>query len=172
VHLWDGAAYENLGLESLYKPGRGLINCNLLICSDASGPLRPPGRSPMAALLRGHLASPRLFDVASDQIRSLRSRMLVADLTSGRISGALVRMGNSVRSLDVKADKSRPLGFYDGVQSDAEASIALKYPTDQKALTPEDFDRVARHGFEAADTTLTTHAAVEFPQSLRWSETA
>jgi NTE family protein len=98
--------------------------------------------------------------------------MLVADLTSGRISGALVRMGNSVRSLDVKASKMRPLGFYDDVQPDAEASVALEYPTDLKALTTGDFDRLARHGFEAADTTLTTHAATEFPQSLRWSETA
>jgi NTE family protein len=172
VRLWDGGAYENLGLESLYKPGRGLINCNFLICSDASGPLKPRGRSPVGALLRGHLASPRLFDVASDQIRSLRSRMLVADLTSGRISGALVRMGNSVRSLDVKADKTRPLSFYDGVQPDAEPSAALEYPTDLKALTAVDFDRLARHGFEAADTTLTTYAAAAFPQSLPWSESA
>jgi NTE family protein len=122
VHLWDGGAYENLGLESLYKPGR--------------------------------------------------SRMLVADLTVGKISGALVRMGNSVRSLDMKADKTRPLGFYDALQPDAEASVALEYPTDLRALTTCNFDRLARHGFEAADTTLTTHSAAEFPQSLRWNETA
>jgi NTE family protein len=172
VHLWDGGAYENLGLESLYKPGRGLINCNFLICSDASGPVRPPGRSPVGALLRGHLAGPRLFDIVSDQIRSLRSRMLVADLTSGRISGALVRMGNSVRSLDVKADKTRPLGFYDSVQPDAEPSAAVEYPTDLKALSAADFERLARHGFEAADTTLTTYAETAFPRSLPWSETA
>jgi NTE family protein len=172
VHLWDGGAYENLGLESLYKPGRDLINCNFLLCSDASGPLRPPGRSPLAAILRGHLAGPRLFDVASDQIRSLRSRMLVADIASGRISGALVRMGNSVRSLDVKAGNARPPGFYDAVQPDAEASVALDYPTDLRALTPGHFDRLAQHGFEVADTTLTTYAAPTFPQSLRWSQTA
>ena len=48
VHLWDGGAYENLGLEALYKPGRGLIDCNFLICSDASGPLRPPSQSPIS----------------------------------------------------------------------------------------------------------------------------
>ena len=172
VRLWDGGAYENLGLESLYKPGRELMNCNFLLCSDASGPLKPPGPSPVGALLRGHLAGPRLFDVASDQIRSLRSRMLVADLTAGKISGALVRMGNSVRSLDMKADKTRPLGFYDALQPDAEASVALEYPTDLRALTTCNFDRLARHGFEAADTTLTTHSAAEFPQSLRWNETA
>ncbi|KJC40121.1 hypothetical protein UB31_27830 [Bradyrhizobium sp. LTSP849] len=172
VRLWDGGAYENLGLEPLYKPGRELINCDFLVCSDASGPLKPPGRSAVGALLRGHLAGPRLFDIASDQIRSLRSRMLVADLTSGRIAGVLVRMGNSVRGLDVKADKTRPLGFYDRVQPDAEPSVAIEYPTDLKSLSAADFDRLARHGFEAADTTMTTYATAAFPQSLRWSETA
>jgi NTE family protein len=53
VRLWDGGAYENLGLEPLYKPGRELINCDFLVCSDASGPLKPPGRSAVGALLRG-----------------------------------------------------------------------------------------------------------------------
>ncbi|WP_375157928.1 patatin-like phospholipase family protein [Bradyrhizobium sp. RDT46] len=113
VHLWDGGAYENLGLESIYKPGRELIDCDFLICSDASGPLKPASGWPIRSLLRGKLAAPRLFDVSSDQIRSLRSRMLVADLASKRIRGALVRMGNSVRSLDVKAATARVAGFYD-----------------------------------------------------------
>jgi NTE family protein len=44
VRLWDGGAYENLGLESLYKPQQGLMGCNFLICSDASGPLSDPVR--------------------------------------------------------------------------------------------------------------------------------
>jgi len=35
-------------------------------------------------------------------------------------------------------------------------------PTDLKALTAGDFDRLARHGFEAADTTLTTYATAVF----------
>src|SRR6516164_10303727 len=39
VRLWDGGAYENLGLESLYKSQQGLLGCDFLICSDASGPI-------------------------------------------------------------------------------------------------------------------------------------
>src|SRR3954453_11870214 len=80
VRLWDGGAYDNMGLEALSKPGRGLRSCGFLICSDASGPLRPPGDSPFSALLHGRLSSPRLFDIAGDQIRALRSRMLIADI--------------------------------------------------------------------------------------------
>jgi NTE family protein len=172
VHLWDGGVYENLGLEPLYKPGRELIDCNFLICSDASSPFRFAASSPLRMLLRGHLAAPRLFDISSEQIRSLRSRMLVADLVSKRVRGALVRMGNSVRSLDVKADKARAVGFYDAVQPDGDASAALDHPTDLTALTIEDFDRIARHGFEAADTTLTTYNPDEFPQSMPWRDAA
>ncbi len=73
VRLWDGGAYENLGLESLYKPQQGLLGCDFLICSDASGPLSDTLESPAFALAKGHLASPRLFDICSDQIRSQES---------------------------------------------------------------------------------------------------
>jgi NTE family protein len=169
VHLWDGGAYENLGLESFHKPGRGLSRSDFLICSDASSPLRVGARSPIAALARGRLASPRLFEVTSDQIRSLRSRMLVADLASGTVPGVLIRMGNSVREVDVKSAAYRPPGFYDAFQADGEATAAGDHPTDLKALSSEVFDRLVRHGFEAADATLTTYAASRFPRSLHWS---
>jgi hypothetical protein len=106
VRLWDGGAYDNMGLEALSKPGRALRSCDFLICSDASGPLRPPGSSPFAALFRGSLSSPRLFDVAGDQIRALRSRMLIADIAAGTVDGVLLRMGNSVRAVDVKSGTS------------------------------------------------------------------
>ena len=168
VHLWDGGAYENLGLEPLYKIGRPLQGCDFLVCSDASGPLLPPGASPIAALLKGHLSSPRLFDVASDQIRSLRSRILMADIVAGNINGVLLRMGNSVRNVDVKSDRTRPVGFYDAFQTDEQAAMALQYPTDLKALSGAQFDALARHGFEVADITMTTHAPAGVPRSLPW----
>jgi NTE family protein len=168
VRLWDGGAYENLGLEPLYKIGQPLQGCGFLICSDASGPLRPPGNSPAAALLQGHLSRPRLFDVASDQIRSLRSRILMADIAAGNVKGVLLRMGNSVRSVDVKSDRGRPVGFYDAFQTDEQAATALQYPTDLKALSETQFDALARHGFEVADVTTTTYAPAGFPRSIQW----
>ncbi len=151
VRLWDGGAYDNMGLEALSKPGRGLRSCDFLICSDASGPLRPPEGSPLAALIRGSLSSPRLFDVAGDQIRALRSRMLIADIAAGTVDGVLLRMGNSVRAIDVKTGTARPLTFYDAFQSDEPAELALRHPTDLKAPSEARFDMLARHGFEIAD---------------------
>jgi len=170
VRLWDGGAYDNMGLEALTKPGRGLRSCDFLICSDASGPLRPPGGSHVASLLRGSLSSPRLFDVAGDQIRALRSRVLIADIAAGTVDGVLLRMGNSARAVDVKSGTARPAAFYDAFQTDEQAELALRHPTDLKAPSEMQFDMLARHGFEIADSTLTTYVPGRFPRSSSWED--
>jgi NTE family protein len=172
VSLWDGGAYENLGLEPLYKPQQGLVDCDFLLCSDASGPLPGgTGGSPFG-IMRGHLNAPRLFDIASDQIRSLRSRMLMASIISGQVDGVIVRMGNSVRDIDIKSGRSRAAAEYEHFQADGEAALAFKYPTDLTALTPACFDRIARHGFEVSDATLTAHAKRHFSRSFPWAPLA
>lgn len=169
VRLWDGGAYENLGLEALFKPGQGLLGCDFLLCSDASGPLSTGHSSPLANLIQGKLGAPRLFEVAGDQIRSLRSRMFVGAVERGMIRGALVRMGNSVRDIDIKADRRNSTRDYDKFQPDQEVARALRYPTDLRAIPEQDFDRLARHGFEVADATLTTYSPTSFQKSAAWT---
>ena len=158
VRLWDGGAYENLGLEAFYKLGEPLRRGNFLICSDASGSLNRPTRRPWRALFKGQLSSPRLFDVSSDQIRSLRSRMLVNDLSKKTIDGVLVRMGNSTRDIDVKVGRHREPESYDAFLTDEDTSAALAYPTDLRAPSERDFDRIAKHGFEVTASTLEAYA--------------
>jgi NTE family protein len=168
VHLWDGGAYENLGLESLYKPQQGLIGCDFLICSDASGPPRDARQSMVLSLLKGQLASPRLFDVCSDQIRSLRSRMFMAAVNNGSIHGALLRMGNSVRDIDLKAGRQRPADSYDLFQADQDVAPTLRYPTDLGIISGSQFDAIARHGYEITDSVLTAYSPTQFPHSFPW----
>jgi NTE family protein len=168
VDLWDGGAYENLGLETLFKPGQGLVGCDFLICADASGPLGQPMSWPILGLLRGQLAGPRLFDVCSDQIRSLRARMLVRGFIDGTARGVLLRMGNSVRDIDMKSGRQREAHHYDRFQADDETAMALRHATDLKALSPALFDRIARHGYELADATLTAYCPAEFSRSFAW----
>lgn len=159
VHLWDGGAYENLGLEALYKADQGLVGCNFLICSDASGPLQTaPKTGALARLLRGQLGSPRLFDIASDQIRALRSRMLVNALRRGEIQGVLLRMGNSTRALDLKSGRTVAAWEYDDVLSEDDVVAAATHPTDLGALSSDAFDRIARHGHEVVERTLTAYS--------------
>ena len=158
IHLWDGGAYENLGLEALYKADQGLVGCDFLICSDASGRLATSrNRSSLANLLRGRLASPRLFDISSDQIRALRSRMFVGSLSRGEVQGVLVRMGNSTRNLDLKSGRPAVVRDYDGVLSEDDVVTAATHPTDLGELSAATFDLIARHGFEVAAHTLSTY---------------
>ncbi len=171
VHLWDGGAYENLGLEALYKPYKSLRGCDFLICSDASGPLRTQTSlwAKLASIARGDLATPRLFDVGSDQIRALRSRMFMGDIAASRIQGALLRMGNSVRHLHIKSGVVAEQTTYDRFLSEEDVARALSLPTGLKAVDASVFDLVARHGYEVADTVLTTHSPANFQKSMRWA---
>ena len=150
VNLWDGGAYENMALEPLYKPAEGLQGCDVLMCSDASAALGQPSGI-VASLLRGKLASPRLFDIASDQIRSLRSRMLMRAISKGEIDGFLFRLGTSPRQFSMEA------GDVGGL-TDEECACCLNYPTNLTKVGPADFDRIARHGYEVARMTVSTYA--------------
>ncbi len=81
-----------------------MIKCDEIIVGDASGlVLSVCEKDKNAGLLTGNLSTPRLFDIASDQIRALRSRLFVEALTSGKAKGALIRIGNSVRDIDIKS---------------------------------------------------------------------
>jgi NTE family protein len=167
VRLWDGGAYENLGLEALYKPD-GLRDCDILICSDASGPLPIYKWSNPLDLARGRLWSPRLFDVASDQIRSLRSRYLVRDIQTGVVAGALLRLGISARNMDLKTSQLRAPAAYDAYLSDSEVGLAVSEPTGLTRLSADSFERVARNGWEVADATLMNYLPELLPETRAW----
>lgn len=149
VRLWDGGAYENMALEPLYKPMEGLQDCDVLMCSDASGPLGAPSSIAMN-LARGRLASPRLFDITTDQIRSLRSRMLIKSIRQKEFEGYLFRMGTPARSFGL------PSNVVPEFLSDEESLASLNYPTNLTQITEVDFDRIAQHGNEVARLTLAT----------------
>lgn len=163
VHLWDGGAYENLGLESLFKLDQRLPGCDFLICSDASGPLSTVrSKSYLGKILRGQLASPRLFSISSDQIRALRSRMFVGALRRGDIQGVLLRMGNSTRNLDLKSGRAAAPEEYDDALSEDDVAATAIHPTDLGALPVTAFDKISRHGYEVAKRTLTTYGPKYF----------
>jgi NTE family protein len=168
VRLWDGGAYENLGLETLFKPGEPLRGCDFLICSDASGPIG--SRSLLRLAANGCLPSPKLFDICSDQIRSLRSRMLLKAIGDGTVRAVLLKMGNSIRDIDIKTGNARDQGAYDRFQADEEVALAFAYPTDLRALPLTSFDWLARHGYELADATLVAYQSEYFAHSLPWKK--
>jgi NTE family protein len=54
---------------------------------------------------------------------------------------------------------------YDDFLSDADVAAVASYPSDLNALSAEAFDRIARHGYEVADYTLTTYSPQHFTSS-------
>lgn len=96
--------------------------------------------------------------------------MLVQAIEEKTIKGALLRMGNSIRDIDIKAGHHRDQQAYDAFQADQEVALALAQPTALTSLTNQLFDRIERHGYEIADATLTTHSPQHFPTSLTWAE--
>lgn len=166
VRLWDGGVYENLGLEPLYKPGRGLIGCDELYVSDASGHVPTIGTTrPWLGILQGNLSSPRLFDIAADQIRALRSRMFMDAVLSGNIKGKLFRLGRSIRDIEIAANIDQSTATYSSVQADGFVSELHKYPTNLGKLSSPIVDALVQHGAECSEATL--HA---YPDDVRTSD--
>jgi NTE family protein len=73
--LWDGGVYDNLGLEALYKIGRGLDSeIDFLIVSDASPPINYQKRKGSMSFTN----MKRLLDIAMFQVGALRQRDFLA----------------------------------------------------------------------------------------------
>ncbi|KAA1261076.1 Patatin-like phospholipase [Rubripirellula obstinata] len=153
LHLWDGGVYDNLGVESLFKPGVGLQNdTDFLIVCDASRPLSGESRGThwRPSYLR---ASMRLVDVATDQVRSLRARMLINHFQQNPGSGAYLRMG-----LKTKRGNNLRIAGETPALTDAEVRQAAGMETTLRRLTHNEFSILFRHGYEVADATLTRHS--------------
>jgi len=152
LHLWDGGVYDNLGVESLFKPGEGLREgTDFLIVCDASRPLPKETRRPRWR--RGYLkASMRLVDIATDQVRSLRTRMLIQHFKQHPGSGAYLRLGLNAQRVQAKH------GRYDHSSlTDDEVRSVSQLETTLRRLKHNEFSLLFRHGFEVADATLSTY---------------
>ena len=94
--LWDGGVYDNLGVESLFKPGGGFRDgFDFLVVSDASAPLSLDVGRVKRTVMPWRRAL-RLVDVATEQVRGLRARSLVAEFQRSPAAGVYVRSGNTV----------------------------------------------------------------------------
>jgi NTE family protein len=152
LHLWDGGVYDNLGVEALFKPNEGLKQgSDFLIVCDASRPLSAAasGTSCKPGFLQ---ASKRLVDVATDQVRSLRARMLMDYFKQNPGSGAYLKLGMQSKELHVRnfAAGADSMNFED-------VKRAAQIETTLRRLSHEEFSLLFRHGYQVADTTLSTY---------------
>lgn len=149
--LWDGGVYDNLGLEPLYKPIEGLRSgVDFIIVSDASAPLEFAPRTLKRALKPGHRVL-RLVDVATDQVRALRARSVVAEFIRTSGCGVYLRIGNTSDAIYAAAKQETPtLGF----MRETAVKDAADIKTTLRRLKLEEYEALLRHGFEVADATL------------------
>jgi len=152
LHLWDGGVYDNLGVESLFKPGEGLREgTDYLIVCDASRPLSNP--TSQSKWRPGYLqASMRLVDVATDQVRSLRARMLMQHFKENPGSGAYLRLGLATRKLYARHSVDGKPAL-----TDEEVRRVVQIETTLRQLTGAEFSLLFRHGYEVADAMLVTY---------------
>ena len=162
--LWDGGVYDNLGVEALYKPIRGLRDgVEFLLVSDASAPLEFSPRG-WKRLLQPIHRTRRLVDIATDQVRALRARTLIAEFSRNLGIGVYLRIGNTCSKIYGDNGKTAPPHE---VLHETEVKKASNMATTLRRLTVVEFDRLYRHGFEVADATLCSRQADSFsPRSI------
>ncbi len=159
LHLWDGGVYDNLGVEALFKPGTENYRdgYNFLIVSDASAPFGAPK---YWWWNRGM----RLVGVAMEQVRSLRSRMIVEHLQRDSETGAYLRLGRSAEYILTGAEfyNDSRASIVNGCLAEADVALAAAEGTHLHRLPPAVFDRLCRHGWEVADCTLAAYCPNSF----------
>lgn len=154
VHLWDGGVYDNLGVEALFKIGRGLRpGYNFLVVSDASTALDTGKRYLIVQQAR------RLLAIAMDQIRSLRTRTIFHHFARDPGSGVYLLMAKTAR--EALSDANIPDNVIEevvtGCMSDQKAREAARFSTTLRKVSESDFDGIYRHGWEVADCNLRAH---------------
>ena len=151
--------YDNLGAEALYKPDGGFRSgFDFLIVSDASAPLDFDPRSLKRLIKPGHRIL-RLIDVATDQVRSLRARSLVAEFSRSRNVGVYLRSGNTTEDIYVAAGHAIPPGDY---LRSAAVQRAANFHTTLRRLKVSELGLLCRHGYEVADATLSSRQPDRF----------
>lgn len=165
LHLWDGGLYDNLGVEPLFKVAGGKYRdeINFLIVSDASPGLALAQRS-RNPLFRAY----RLIEIVMEQVRGLRARTIVDQLSREVNRGVYLKMGNTVPTILTKS------GVPDEVISrttqtcldDPQVRTAVQFATTLRRLSEKEYDLLFQHGWEVADATLRSRCPTLFDHAV------
>jgi NTE family protein len=149
VHLWDGALYDNLGIEALFK--RSDADIDFLIVSDAGIPL-PETR------FRSWAYPWRVIKIIGSQSQSLYTRWVMESIVNGSTSGSYFKIGNSGPDILKKANRQDEIDALCSsclLESDVDVIRATGMVC--RKLSCNEFERLYRHGFEVASFTLYAH---------------
>lgn len=162
VHLWDGALYDNLGIEALLKRGRLQESLEFLIVSDAGLKATFHKTSNIFEIKRS------VHDIPASQVSALRGRILIDLLDRQEIAGRYFKLGNTADYIlhQVGIYKQTDLqAIYPTAFTKGEITEISHIPTTARRLSVNEFDALVKHGYEVADCTLHAYSPQEF--SLR-----
>ena len=157
LHLWDGGIYDNLGMESIFKPDNGgqlSDGVDFMVISNASGPIGY--QKHIAGLSIRNLR--RLLDISMDQNRTLRTRTII-DYLKRTQSGVYLYVGRCAEYIASKSEVNENVKNYlsDVCLPEIVANSVRDYPTTLSKPTEENFDLILRHGYEVAMCTFTCY---------------
>lgn len=143
LHIYDGGVYDNLGTEPIFDSGKGSpkISGTSILVSDAGSPFQNRFSSwPLNPFRLKHI-----LDICMDQSRSLRVRSFMNYLKQDKKNGAYLMIGQHPQ--EILGDNEISDGNW---QSEDDVKQAASYKTDLLKISPSNFDRIARHGYELA----------------------
>lgn len=146
--LWDGGVYDNLGLEALYRVGRGLdAEIDFLVVSNASASI------PFARRRRNVSAANmlRLLKIAISQVEVLRAREVVEYVVKCG-EGSYLKIGSSAADIAARlgAPSAKIAPIIANCLSPEEAARVGGYPTTLHSPSPLSYELIFRHGYENA----------------------
>ncbi|WP_139461052.1 patatin-like phospholipase family protein [Aeromonas veronii] len=146
LELYDGGVYDNLGLEPFFDCGTQLIKKDIdishLVVSDAGKPL---GSRHLGDKLQPVM---RIYDIASNQSRSLRIRALINFFKQDSTRGRYLMIGTNPYEC---IRQNRSLHTCDAfILSKEDREAAAAYPTHLSCMLLDDFRRIEQHGYETA----------------------
>ena len=154
VHLWDGGAYDNHGLEAFYDYDKGWHHrFGFLIVSDAAG------QAGEAAYQKGLPALLRLCTgIMMNQVRSLRTGTILGRLSAQlEDEGVFLQVGNTWKDIIKDAgDAQRAERFSRECLPEQQVRQLAAFATTIRRLSHDEYTALYRHGYEVADATLNT----------------
>lgn len=150
LHIWDGGAYDNLGLEPLIEFDNGIKyrdEINFIIISDAAAAIDTNERkwyNPM-----------RLIDITMDQVRALRSRTMCDHFKINKNVGAYIMIGETNEIIHNKAESKFPLeSLRKTPLTPTDIRRAKEHPTTLWKMNVVKYSNLVSHGWEAANASL------------------
>ncbi|CAF4075530.1 unnamed protein product [Rotaria sp. Silwood2] len=149
LHIWDGGAYDNLGIEPLLKLKSGIVyrpEFDFLVVSDAAMAINTRARKWYNAM--------RLIDVTMDQVRALRARSLMDHFKTNANTGVYMKIGDTVDKIHRESGATIILSDLTSELTGNDIVKAKEYPTTLWKMKEQDFNNLFKHGWEVANAVV------------------